>query len=280
MAASAAMAVACILCARGEDVSTQAIQVRHRLRLITFWGIPAGARVLEIGCGQGDTTAALAYAVGPTGFVHGVDAADVDYGSPVTLGQARERLMESEFGDRIRIDLNVDLLSDTLAFDAPFDYVVFAHSLWYFRTQAILRRTLARARQWAPILCGAEWDPVPHNLAQVPHMLAALVQTQCAAFLPSSESNVRTLLARPDLQRIVTDAGWRMAAETSLEDAKLHDGYWEVENALSDTAGELAAIPSMPAPAMDLVLSELEMLRELVKTGNIAPLPVYAFRAE
>ncbi|MBQ8508498.1 MAG: hypothetical protein IJ493_01165 [Clostridia bacterium] len=54
---------------------------------------PPRPRILEIGYGQGDTTAALAAIVGEGGFVHAVDIASPDYGSPETLGQARERLL-------------------------------------------------------------------------------------------------------------------------------------------------------------------------------------------
>jgi len=40
-----------------EDI--QRTQTDHRLKLVQFWGIKEGSRVLEIGCGQGDTTAIL-----------------------------------------------------------------------------------------------------------------------------------------------------------------------------------------------------------------------------
>lgn len=48
-------------------------QTLHCLKLIRFWRLPPGAKVLEIDCGQGDTLAALCFAVGKNGFVHGVD---------------------------------------------------------------------------------------------------------------------------------------------------------------------------------------------------------------
>lgn len=44
-------------------------QAEHRITLINRWGIGPGHRVLEIGCGQGNTTAVLAEAVGETGSV-------------------------------------------------------------------------------------------------------------------------------------------------------------------------------------------------------------------
>jgi predicted methyltransferase len=44
-------------------------QMSHRLQVVSFFGIAPGSRILELGCGQGDTTIALAHAVGPTGHI-------------------------------------------------------------------------------------------------------------------------------------------------------------------------------------------------------------------
>ena len=38
-------------------------QLAHRQELISYWDVQPGSKVLEIGCGQGDTTVALADAV-------------------------------------------------------------------------------------------------------------------------------------------------------------------------------------------------------------------------
>jgi len=55
-------------------------QMEHRVQLVSFWGIEPGSRVLEIGCGQGDTTVVLADAVGENGHVDAVDPGAPDYG--------------------------------------------------------------------------------------------------------------------------------------------------------------------------------------------------------
>ena len=56
-------------------------QTLHRLKLLQRWKIPAGSKVLELGCGQGDCTTVLAHAVGEQGTVVAVDPAELDYGT-------------------------------------------------------------------------------------------------------------------------------------------------------------------------------------------------------
>jgi predicted methyltransferase len=60
--------------------SIQHSQTLHRLVLLQHWNIPIGSKVLELGCGQGDCTTVLAYAVGEQGRVVAVDPAELDYG--------------------------------------------------------------------------------------------------------------------------------------------------------------------------------------------------------
>lgn len=55
-------------------------QFQHRLSLASHWHILPGSQVLELGCGQGETTLVLAHLVGPTGGVIAVDPAPPDYG--------------------------------------------------------------------------------------------------------------------------------------------------------------------------------------------------------
>jgi predicted methyltransferase len=61
--------------------SIQHSQTLHRLLLLQHWNIPTNSKVLELGCGQGDCTTVLAYAVGEQGRVVAVDPAELDYGA-------------------------------------------------------------------------------------------------------------------------------------------------------------------------------------------------------
>ncbi len=102
--------VECMAISNG-DPTIQRVQTEHRLKLAQYWDIKEGSRILEIGCGQGDTTAVLAYLTGENGFVHGIDRASPDYGRPITLAYAAEHLKKSKLGKQIKIDFDVDLLS-------------------------------------------------------------------------------------------------------------------------------------------------------------------------
>ena len=66
----------------GGSTAIQLTQTQHRIQLIVdHWGVKDGENVLEIGCGQGDSTTVFAAAVGEKGHVTALDPASLDYGS-------------------------------------------------------------------------------------------------------------------------------------------------------------------------------------------------------
>jgi ubiquinone/menaquinone biosynthesis C-methylase UbiE len=96
------------------------------LRLL---GIRPGERVLEIGCGAGGALVALARAVGPAGWVVGLDL------SPGMIRQARARLRGA--GPARRTELVVADACAVPFADASFDAVFMAFTLELFDTPEI-----------------------------------------------------------------------------------------------------------------------------------------------
>lgn len=260
----------------GNAKEVQKIQTAHRIKLIKFWGIPEGAKVLEIGCGQGDTLAALSYVVGENGFVHGVDIADENYGAPETLGQAKERLLKSALGKNIRIDFNFDIMDEKACFDRQFDYVVLSHCLWYLSSYCELKNILTQAKSFGKCLCLAEWNPSIQDVEQLLHLKAVSVQAICECFKNSSNSNIRSMFYPKDIERAVLESGWSIEKIGSVYSHDIQDGQWEIGAVTELYPSEIEGLNNMPDKLKQLLFSQIEELKD---QQNIKPMSAYCLKA-
>ena len=246
-------------------------QTRFRRELVSHWGIPSGARVLEIGCGQGDTTLVLADAVGPTGHVLAVDLANQNYGAPLTLGESTDHLKRGPLGDRMSFQFECDALAATFK-QEEFDYVVMAHCTWYFSNLEILQDTLNRIQPWAPRLCLSEWTLEPETPDQMAHFLAILIQGQIESFKEESESNVRSPYAKQTVDLLLTNAGYEVESEARIDTSELEDARWEVTAALAEPTDVLSD------RLKSFVSNQIQLLRDW--KGPIRSLSSYSLVAK
>lgn len=212
----------------GTDNSIQKNQTAHRMRLIEQFEIQVGEYVLEIGSGQGDTTAALAAYLGPNGMVHAIDIASPDYGAPLTLGEATAHIKQSDIGSRITFEFETDLLH--ASFSGNYDVAVLSHSLFYFKSQQEILDTFKKVRLLAKKICIAEWDLVPQTPAQMAHSQAILIQSLYNQYV-ETDGNIQNLLTIDDIKDLLVEAGWTLGATATVDATKLLDGQWEVDSA-------------------------------------------------
>ncbi|RHZ67116.1 hypothetical protein CDV55_107833 [Aspergillus turcosus] len=222
--------------------SIQHSQTVHRLVLLQHWNIPADSKVLELGCGQGDCTTVLASAVGEQGRVVAVDPAELSYGAPYTLGQAQSHISQGPLGSRITwvqqppLDYLSSLPSPSSSESQAFDATVLAHCLWYFASPELILSTFRTLKQHSKRLLLAEWSLVATHPSAQPHVLAALTQAALECRKPTSDSNVRTVLAPKRLTELALAAGWQLERETRVPGGEgLLDGQWEVSACLSSS---------------------------------------------
>ncbi|KAH0603175.1 uncharacterized protein H6S33_008179 [Morchella sextelata] len=211
-------------------------QFRHRLTLMSQFAIPAGSKILELGCGQGETTLVLAHLVGPTGHVTGVDPARLDYGHPITVSAARAHILSSALGGRIAFHAtDPHAYLEALPAGQGFDFVILSHSLWYFSSKTAVLESLVALRPYAPRLLVAEYSFEGRLGEQRPHVLAARCQAvfydaKTAEQRAATEPNVRAAPAPAEVKEMAGRAGWgvvrREGMVTPGEDVK--DGQWEV----------------------------------------------------
>lgn len=254
-------------------------QTAFRKAVVEAFGIEAGAKALEIGCGQGDTTAVLADAVGKKGSVVAVDRAKPSYGAPVNLGDATAHLAKTPLGKNIEFRLEFDIMKSADAFEADaFDAVVFAHSAWHFSTPDTLRQTLEAVRPWAKRLYLAEWDLDPDSLDQVAHWTAVVLGGQLEASLPEGEANVRTPLSKTDVMALVERAGWKIERDFALDSAGLDDGRWEIEACLARIERE-ATERKLPPRLRKSLENRAAALREQAEQHGTRSLPSFGLVA-
>ncbi|KXJ88794.1 SAM-dependent methyltransferas-like protein [Microdochium bolleyi] len=235
------------------------VQAEHRIRLVNAWNnassssaaiIGPGARVLELGCGQGTATTVLAEAVGPTGHVDAVDPGSLDYGAPLTLGEAQRHITDkSPVGGRIRwhqATPEAFLSSTSASGEEQWDVAVLAHCIWYFADTATLASILASLRGRVRRLCVAEYALRATHPAAVPHVLCVVARGMVESFRAQDESeeNVRTPIGPRVIKGIAEQsgggggggcgAGWKLVGEENVvPEAGLLDGQWEVGTVMS-----------------------------------------------
>ncbi len=267
------------MAAADHSPDVQLSQTRHRAALVAGWDITPGSTVLELGCGQGDMTAVLAEAVGPTGRVVATDVAEPSYGAPVTLGESSARLSAGPLGPRIDFRFSTDVLDSSVEFpENTFDHVVLAHCSWYFASLAQLRDTLARVRPWARRLWFTEWDLTPTSDGQLAHLLAVLIQGQIEAAGSHGQGNVRAPFSREALLRLLPEAGWTAEGSRPVDTEDLRDGDWEVAACLDLTKAR-DRMAALPEPLRQLVLSQTDVLQAIAKPRGNPPLPAYTVTA-
>ena len=244
----------------------------HRLSLIKAWDIPPGQRILDIGCGQGESCLVLAVAVGPSGHVTGIDDARPDYGTPFAVGESQQYIAKSTLGPRItyiRTDTPSLLQSPS---PTAYDAAVLCHSLWYFPTRESvlsLFHVLARAR--IPRLYLAEYSFQESHANQRPHILSAQTQALLAASKgkscdPNDEltaCNVRAGLDEASTLAAAVGAGFtvrRQGRITPEED--MLEGHFDARHVKGDVFRQCVKDGKVPAEREAEILALTARVKE------------------
>ena len=224
-----------------EDDLIQQVQLQHRLELVAAFGIQKGMRVLEIGCGQGDTTVAIADAVGESGCVVAIDIASPDYGAPLTLAQATERIKKSSLGERIDFHFEMDF--DHFESPIPFDVAVLSHCSWYFKQPEDLLNYFKKIRNLAKHICFAEWDLDFTCISQRSHFCAASILALYSNFV-KNEGNIQNVFHKTQIHQLLRQANFEVVKQLTVDATLLQDGQWE-KNYANSIRAEFIKVPNM-----------------------------------
>ncbi|KAK7437446.1 hypothetical protein CaCOL14_000548 [Colletotrichum acutatum] len=270
-------------------------QLTHRLRLASLWSITPGTRVLDIGCGQGDSALVLSHAIAPlsitadgdtnnvspcpapgsapVGHITALDPAPGDYGSPYTLAQSQSHISSSPYGAAITFHQ-----SDAPSYLAShpsesFDAATLCHSLWYFPSaDAISSLFEALYGSNITMLCFAEYALQARNPAQKPHELAVAAQKRFYELRAGAEKgfsldqgNVRGALAPEEIVKLAERAGWKVRERGVVDTPGLLDGQWEVGAAVDSSWAEEVVAEGLGKGAEEELLGYVREIRNAVE---------------
>jgi ubiquinone/menaquinone biosynthesis C-methylase UbiE len=131
---------------RFRDVLTRGF-TRHSDAALGRHPPATGARVLDVGCGFGDVTAAIARAIGPEGLASGVDVAE-------RFVDAARRGAEAEHIDNARF-FRADVQKDDLG--GPYDAVFSRFGTMFFASPVAALRNVRAALKPQGLFCMVVW---------------------------------------------------------------------------------------------------------------------------
>ncbi|CAK1367560.1 unnamed protein product [Cercospora beticola] len=254
----------------GGSDSIQISQLVHRLNILAKWfdndldkasAALQGRCVLDLGCGQGDMTVALAHLVQNeaddneiekqetpnNGTVLALDPGDLDYGAPYTLRQAQEYISQSISGlgkciDWLQYDpieylekLNNQNEGTNRTEEQCPDFIILAHSIFYLPKEEYFSRLLralhnaaliaqTRKNRDPPRLLLAEWGMKITTPEAEAHVLAVEIQKA----KPIEEGNVQCVITPARIVELAKEAGWVTERDAWIESPEVDDGKWEV----------------------------------------------------
>lgn len=180
----------------------------------------SGSRVLDVGCGTGQTLLQLAELVGPRGEVVGIDV------SEPMLECAEERVREKNYA---QVDLLLDDAQSHVFLDRYFDLAFSRFGLMFFEDPAAGFGNVCRALRRGGRLCFVAWQSPARNpwssvpLAAVLSLAPALAER---GFLDSERAGPFYLADPERIRALLLNAGFTKIEITSF-DAPLHLGAAE-----------------------------------------------------
>lgn len=224
-----------------------------------------GERIVDVGCGCGATTSALAQRVGPTGHVLGIDI------SAPMLSRARQMAP---------VGLPVDfVLADATVYpfvSASFDLLVSRFGVMFFAEPALSFANMRRALRPSGRLAFACWREPRENPWLMAPLLAAYKHVPRLPQLGPDDPGPFSFASEPRVVRILSEAGFSQIAmepcHLSLDVAIGRGLDAAVETAL-EIGPASRALEGQPA---DVIAAATHSIREALvpfAQGQSVPLP-------
>ncbi len=179
----------------------------HGEAIVQLLDVHRGERVLDVGCGFGPTSLAVARLVGADGWVHGVDI------SPVMIERARRRAADDQV-DRVSFGV-ADAQVDDLVGGPLYDAVVSRFGVMFFADPTEAFANLRRAARIGGRLAFACWQGPDVNpfFSLGPRLIRAVIPDPPS--IPAPDTPGPLAFADPArIESVLNQSGWTGIAIT------------------------------------------------------------------
>ncbi len=183
----------------------------------------------------------------------------------MTLSEAVNFLQAGPLGKQLEFRLNFTSWDHV---PNSFDVAALVHCAWYFWNEDDLLQTLRHARSTAKRLCLTEWSLAPVSSDQVPHYLAATVQSSASRYQPDTTRNIRRAYSEIELVDFIEAAGWKVVSRDVIARPQVSDGEWEVAMAMELQREDLSLVPEAER---EVIASTLTTLGAMSKPYQALP---------
>jgi SAM-dependent methyltransferase len=248
---------------------------QNRLSIVDAWSIPTGQHLLDIGCGQGESSLALALAVSSLGHITALDPAQPEYGTPFTVAESHSYILKSSLGPHISFrQSDVPSFFSTMqpAAATPYNAACLLQSLMYFPTLDSVRdlfQTLAHVGIVKVYV--AEYTFTAANEAQIPHYLAARAQAlfynyQGPHVSGVREQNVRAAPSPKAIEEAASKAGYIVSREGKISPAeKMKEGYFEARHVAGNNFRSTVLAAGLNVEQEAEILSYVPKIKDALK---------------
>ncbi|WP_234396878.1 class I SAM-dependent methyltransferase [Bacillus massiliglaciei] len=153
-----------------------------------------------------------------------MDMASREYGAPLTLGQAADRIKGSALGERITFHFDMDF--ESYHSSESFDIAILSHCSWYFKSPEVLSRYFKKLRKITKCIGFAEWDLEFSDQSQRAHFCAATILALYSNFV-KNDGNIQNVFHKKQIRDMLKQAGFQIMKEEGVDASYLQDAQWE-----------------------------------------------------
>jgi ubiquinone/menaquinone biosynthesis C-methylase UbiE len=244
--------------------------INQKLHICKFFGIRKSWRVLDVGCGSGGTSIAIASLVGNEGYVLAVDSWDEYLERCVKFVRkiGYQDIIETKLANVMDLDFETD----------SFDMIVLLYSPQFLGYRNELNEVLSKIKKWTRRIGIADHIPVPSTFEESVYLLYSWLSNDLAR--TSLRKKTDRLFHPEEVREAIKSNDWKLLREKTFK-VSIKNAFplWAMKDNIKRLTNQ---IQNLKDPAeKEIYSSRLETIKTFMQKRKMAkPTSMYAVVAQ